>query len=140
MKISSASADGSTSGGGSHPGPFAYSFPTAIDATPPGALTPSSTTSSRAPEASSCRMTSASVRLGLTGVTVAPSRQHANNSTTNSTPVAQLERHHIAGTDTEFVEVTTCRSNTLQQPSIGQRPSPVGHRGPIGVEIGPSVG
>ena len=84
-------------------------------------------------------MTSASVRLGLTGVTVAPTRQHANINTTNSTRLRNIERHHIPGTDTELVKVTTCCSNTLQQPSIGQRPSPVRHRWPIGVQIRPSV-
>ena len=75
-----------------HPNPA----PSRIDSRPPAsrprpdALTPSSTTSSRAPEASSCRVTSASVRLGLTGVTVAPNRQHANSSTTNSTRLRNL--------------------------------------------------
>jgi hypothetical protein len=55
-------------------------------------------------------------------------------------PVTQLERHHISGADTELVKVTTCCSNTLQQPSIGQGPSPVRHGRAIGVEIRSSVG
>ena len=55
-------------------------------------------------------------------------------------PVAQLERHHIPCTEPEFLEVTACRSNTLQQTSIGQRTSPVRYRRAIGVEICPPVG
>ena len=62
-------------------------------------------------------MTSASVRLGLTGVTVAPSRQRREQQHHELDPVAQLERHHISGTDTELVKVTTlplehARNNT----------------------------
>ena len=58
--------------------------------TAPGPDAPSSATSSCALEASSCRNDVALVRLGLTGVTVAPNRYDANNTTTNSTRLRNL--------------------------------------------------
>jgi hypothetical protein len=90
VAMSGASAEGSRCGGGSESTGSSARSAMASVLTPCVMAAPSSTTSRRAPESLSCRTTSPSVNLGLTGVTVAPSRQDAKSSTTNSTRLGNL--------------------------------------------------
>ena len=129
VKISSASADGSTSGGPIPPRPLRVEIPdrqcrdTARSGRP--------VLDHQQPCAGGVELPR-DLGVGQARVDrrdVAPSRHAREQQHHELDPVAQLERHHVSGTDAELVKVTTCRSNTLQQPGVGQRPSPVRHGG-----------